>query len=231
MIIVYISGIDGCGKTTQSQLLVDWLRQQGHTAEYQWLRWEPSLRRIFDSVRKITGKRRDTDRAQQTQRADENARHSRWKNLKRNLFASSLFRSIWLWYATRDYYHSYRSATKDWNSDYVVLDRYLLDFVVDQALNFSMDPSAFLARSEHTVLARMTKPTYSVFIDIPAKVGYARKLDGTPLDYLREREELYRNIPDATSVLHVNGERPPEEIHADIRNWLQEKSTENDDRK
>lgn len=229
MIVVYISGIDGCGKTTQSQLLVDWLRQQNHTAEYQWLRWEPSLRSIIDSVRKITGKTGSAEGVKQPRDADEDARHTRWKRLKRRLFGSSVFRSIWLWYATRDYYRSYRKATRDWDSDYVVLDRYVLDFVVDQALNFSMDPSTFLARTEDTVLARMAKPTYSVFIDIPAKVGYARKLDGTPLEYLRDREKLYRNIPDAANVLHVNGERPPEEIHADITNWLQDKITEYND--
>lgn len=226
MIVIYISGIDGCGKTTQSRLLVEWLQNKGYSAEYQWLRWEPSIRSALHRLRQLAGrsqKAAGSTSSNAPQQETENIDHARWTELKRALLSSTAIRQIWLSYATRDYYRSYRRACRNWDSDYVVLDRYLVDFVVDQSLNLSMDPGAFLAKTDDTILARMAKPEYSIFIDIPAEVGYARKLDGTPLEYLRDREKLYGDMPERNQVLHVNGEQPPRDIHEQITSWIEQK--------
>lgn len=225
MIIIYISGIDGCGKTTQSTMLVKWLRDRGASAEYQWLRWEPSLRSIAGKLRRLASKKTDTSTqavpAQQT--ALEDVGHSNWTDIKKRVFSNRIFRKIWLWYSSRDYFRSYQRARKAWGSDYVVMDRYLLDYVVDQSLNFSIHPALFLDKIKTTALAGMKKPTFSVFIDIPAETGYQRKLDGTPLEYLRQRESIYRDMPTDDRVLHVDGSRSPEEIHSEITRWLSER--------
>ena len=220
MTIIYISGIDGCGKTTQSTMLVEWMRQQNISAEYQWLRWEPSVIPLLKRVKRLLGKTKANDQNRAVDQTAENAHHGKWSGIKQALMSNGLFRKIWMSYATRDYFNSYKKACTAWNSNYVIMDRYIFDFVVDQALNFSEQPLAFHNKLAHTAIDGMQKPKYSIFIDLPAEVGYKRKLDGTPLEYLREREALYESIPSSDTVLHVDGTQPLEAIHSHIVAWL-----------
>lgn len=219
--IIYISGIDGCGKTTQSKLLVDWLNSHGYQAEYQWLRWEPSVLPLLDSVRKLIGKGSNkAGSSKKVKEENENKAHGSWRGLKSSLMSSAVFRHFWLTYAVRDYFSAYKKRRGSWESDYIVMDRYVFDFVVDQSLNFGISPDDFLAMSRATPLENMQKPAYSVFIDIPAGVGYERKLDGTSLGYLKDREALYNSYRDGNN-LHVDGQQSPEKIHQEIAHWLE----------
>lgn len=221
MVIIYISGIDGCGKTTQSTMLVEFLRQGGLSAEYQWLRWEPSILPMIQRFRKLAGSKvkvEDKDSENRIKSA-ENTSHGSWKNLKSRLMSSSGFRRAWLWYATQDYSRAYRKASRNWSADYVVMDRYIMDFVIDQSLNFGIPPNAFIKTIQSSALANVQLPQLSIFIDIPAKVGYERKLDGTPLEYLKERENLYRGL-DADHIFHIDGTLSVNEIHEQIATFI-----------
>lgn len=223
MIILYISGIDGCGKTTQSNLLVDWLRQSGRSAEYQWLRWEPSVLPVIRRFRSMfTRTKRDEPVHTTSSQTTENRAHGSWRRLKSRLMSSALFRTFWMKYATRDYHVAYEKARRHWTSDFVVMDRYLMDFVIDQSLNFDLTPDEFLKATQSTRLNKLQRPQFSVFINIKAATGYHRKQDGTPLQYLEERENLYNSFKD-DSILHVNGEQSPELIHSTITDWLARK--------
>lgn len=221
MTIIYISGIDGCGKTTQAQRLASRLNSSGKTAEYQWLRWEPSILPVIRKIKGLlSGKKRTATYDAGHRVADENSIHTSWKRLKRRLLSSKLFQTMWLFYATRDYYIAYRKARSTWKSDYIILDRYLYDFVVDQALNLGREPGVFQQEMENTALRHAQKPDFTVIIDIPAELGYTRKRDGTALEYLKEREAIYNNFSAADNVLHIDGAQSPEAIHELIYAWI-----------
>ncbi|MDH3645597.1 MAG: hypothetical protein OER80_02385 [Gammaproteobacteria bacterium] len=220
MIMIYLSGIDGCGKTTQAGLLVDRMNKSGLSAEYRWLRWEPSILPVINRLKKMTGKPRGNGVAYGQNVGTENAHHSRWSGLKRKIFSYSLCRRAWLSYASGDYFRSYRDASQQWSSDYIILDRYLLDFVIDQSLNLSIPPNEFQELLGTTALAKTKTPDMSIFIDLPAEVGYKRKLDGTPLRYLQEREQLYRDIVVDGPILHVDGTLTPADVHEQIAKWV-----------
>ena len=221
MILIYISGIDGCGKTTQALNLVEWLQEQGHSAEYQWLRWEPSIVPVIKKFKKLLGKKSVSSNNKNTKIADiENADHAKWGNLKNALFSSVIFRKLWLFYATRDYYRAYKKARKTWSSEYIIMDRYIADFIIDQSINFGIDVPAFIKNTEKTAIYKMETASLSVLIDIPAEVGYQRKLDGTPLAYLAERRNSYLSIPDSEKLLRLNGTDDIDEIQNSIRQWV-----------
>lgn len=224
MIIIYISGIDGCGKTTQSKLLVDWLQQNGYGAEYQWLRWEPSVLPLIRRFKQLAGKKSRTS----SSKTAEDKTHSGWKSLKSRLMSSSGFRHAWLRYATHDYFKAYQKASRQWSADYIVMDRYITDFIVDQSLNFNMATCDFAEATHATPLGKLQRPQYSIFIDIPAKIGYQRKLDGTSLEYLKEREQLYSSFI-GNNILHLDGTAPLETIHQQISDWLTGKMATNHD--
>jgi len=216
MKIIYISGIDGCGKTTQATHLVEQLQQQGLSVEYQWLRWEPSIVHILKAIKKLLGKN-----AKQTKQAAENNEKadSKWKNIKKQLMRSRLFRYFWLKYASIDYYGSYKKAIKHWNADIIIIDRYLFDFTVDQSINFKLDIDDMNNAFMHSNIAKMHKPDHNIIINIPAEVGYKRKMDGTSVSYLQEREKLYRSMK-GDNVLHIDGTTSIVDIQKTINDWV-----------
>jgi len=221
MIVVYVSGLDGCGKTTQSHMLVDRLLNSGISAEYRWLRWEPSLRLFIRAIRRFVSPGTTHSSSDAKKRVQgENLEHSKWHQFKRTLLGSSLFRSMWLYYAAHDYRRAYAAASQSWKSEVVVLDRYLYDFLIDQSLNFDTTPDRIWAEKLHSALATVRTPDLAVVIDVSPEVGYERKRDGTSLEYLRHREQLYRTFSGAAHVLHVNGEQTPEAIHEQIFSWV-----------
>lgn len=222
MKLIYISGIDGCGKTTQAELLASWLQSNGYSAEYQWLRWEPSIVPLIKSVKKRLGNgpRKNTERPVEIRSADEDKTHMMWGNIKSGLFSSKLFQKLWLWYATKDYYRAYRKACRQWSADYIIMDRYILDFAIDQSLNYCVDTNCFLETLESTSVSLMKKPDLSILIDIPAEVGYQRKLDGTALGYLKTRRDCYSQVADSENTIHIDGTDSVDNIHKQIRSWV-----------
>jgi len=227
MFLIYISGIDGCGKTTQATQLVEWLRSQGYSAEYQWLRWEPSVIPIIKKFKKILRKKSiasSNQKFKDTNTVDaelENTDHAKWGKLKTSLFSSSLFRKFWLYYATHDYYRAYKKACKTWTSDYIIMDRYIVDFIIDQSINFGIEVPEFIEDTQKTVISKMKPASLSVLIDIPADVGYQRKLDGTSLPYLEERRSSYLAIPESDQLLKLDGTKDIDEIQNLIKEWIE----------
>ncbi len=218
-IIIYLSGIDGCGKTTQATKLVDSLKESGVSAEYQWLRWEPSIVGILKLVKRLLGKnaRQSSSAAASNEKAD-----SKWSNIKKKLMKSRLFRNMWLKYATNDYYRAYKKAIKDWQAGIIIMDRYIFDFTVDQSINFGLpveDMQKLLASSS---ISKMHQPDYNIIINIPAETGYRRKMDGTSVSYLQQREKLYNSMQ-GKNVLHIDGTNNIDEIQATIYNWIKDK--------
>ena len=216
MKIIYISGIDGCGKTTQAEHLVETLKQQGLSVEYQWLRWEPSIVNSLKLIKNLLGKNaKQTDKAAATnEKAD-----SKWKNIKKQLMKSRIFSYIWLKYASMDYYRAYKKAVKYWNADIIIMDRYIFDFTVDQSINFKLDIDDMNFALAHSKISKMHKPDLNIIINIPAEVGYKRKMDGTSVSYLQEREKIYSSMQ-GENVLHLDGTTSIEDIQKAIYDWV-----------
>lgn len=220
MILIYISGIDGCGKTTQAKRLVEWMNERGFDAAYQWLRWEPSIVSLIKTARRaFSGKPAGSANA----KSAEDAAYGKWTGFKRALFSLPAFRRLWLAYATRDYLRAYRRAVANWRSDCIVLDRYLFDFVVDQSVNLDMTALDFEEYARKSPLRQMPRPNLSVFIHLPPETAHARKSDGTPLPYLEKRVSRYNELPSSERTLHLDGTRPVEVIHEEIARWVSER--------
>ena len=133
MFLIYISGIDGCGKTTQAGLLVDLLKENGFDAQYAWLRWEPSLRKVFSFLKSASKKTEKNTILLKNEL--ERIQHNEWVSLKTKILSFNIIRRLWWVYACADYYFRSRKPFRKLNSEVVVIDRYLLDFLIE-TLNF-----------------------------------------------------------------------------------------------
>ena len=219
MILIYISGIDGCGKTTQAKLLVDFLNENGFDAQYAWLRWEPSLRKAFSFFKSASTKKIEKNTI--VLRSElELIQHNEWISLKTKILSFKIVRRLWWIYACADYYFTSRKPFRKLNSEVVVIDRYLLDFLIDQASNLGVKPADTQKFLNNFFLKRFKQPDLTVIIDLPASEGYSRKLDGTPLDYLKDREKRYREIPSSAHTLHVNGLNDIDAVANKISQWI-----------
>jgi thymidylate kinase len=143
--------------------------------------------------------------------------HAEFVAGKRSLFRSRWRCDLWATVVLLEYVPqmAWRLLPSLGRGGTVVCDRYVPDVWIDLALNFGegVDGVARLAR--HPLSRLFPKPDHLVLLDLPPRVGYERKRDGTPLAYLEEREPFYRWLAtqypsttvDATDSLEEVGRR------------------------
>ena len=201
--LIYISGIDGCGKTTQAKLLVDTLRKRGFNADYEWMRWEPTFRRVIKSFRSLIARRKikEHDSSEEL----ENNEHDHWNKFKRKLLSNPVIKELWWLYACADYYFSICKEFRNLYGEITIIDRYIDDFIIDQAINFNLSPEDSVKLENNVFLKKFKPPDLKIIIDLPAIEGYTRKKDGTSLKYLEKREAYYKRLYAVNNSVHLDG--------------------------
>jgi len=218
MFLIYISGIDGCGKTTQAQLLKEFLKEKKIDVQYAWLRWDPSIRKVFSSFSStlsITKKKKIL-----SEKGLEMMQHTKWVSIKTKIISFSCISWLWWNYACFDYYFSLRKSLRELSSEVIIVDRYIYDFIIDQASNLKISPDDQNSLLKNKIIKKFKLPNLSIIIHLPAKEGYKRKLNGTSLDYLKEREQRYRSIPHSENILHLDGLKNIDLLAKEIAIWM-----------
>jgi len=218
MIIIYLSGIDGCGKTTQSKLLVNALRNKNIEAEYVWLRWEPSARKYIGLFKSIKTGRHNIGHSKK--KTIENAQQEEWLTSKRKILSNPIIRKLWLLYASSDYYYRYQKLFSNLTAQVLVIDRYVYDFIIDQAINMGISPENCPTIMNNFFLKKFRFPDYNIIINIPAQEGYNRKNDGTALNYLKNRAPYYQNIFTPGKTKHFDGLEEIEILSNNIQQYI-----------
>jgi thymidylate kinase len=221
MFLIYISGIDGCGKTTQAHLIEKFFKEKGINAKYAWLRWDPSFRNLFIFFRSIIGKTKNKKTISRQHK--EEIQHTQWMSLKKDLLSNSLLRWLWWEYACRDYYSFLKRKLRELSADVIIVDRYVHDFLIDQAINFGISLDDQFILLDKLKSRGFKFPNLNIIINLPAQEGYNRKFDGTALDYLIERERRYRSIPKSDITLHLDGMKDIDYLFKNISRWVAEK--------
>ena len=219
MKIIYLSGIDGCGKTTQAKLLAERLQKKGLKAHYLWLRWEPSFRFFIRAFR--TTKEKSVSKNKHLIES-ENVELKNWLKFKQRILANPFFRMLWLHYACGDYYFAHKKRFKKLTADVIILDRYVNDFIIDQAVNLDLPPNKAGIISNNFFLKKFHFPDFNIIIDLPSLEGYSRKSDGTPLAYLETREKYYQALA-GDETLHLDGLNNIDALASQIAAWVEDK--------
>jgi len=222
MKIIYLSGIDGCGKTTQAKLLVKYLNDKGVYADYLWFRWEPSLRKLINFFRNRKVKTALYKHPHQDRIVAENTEQDDWHRTKRVILSNSIIRKIWLFYACADYFILYKKRFENIASHIVIVDRYIDDFIIDQAVNLNISPDNMHLLKKNFFLNKFRYPDLYIIIDIPATEGYRRKKDGTSLTYLETREKYYQAM-NGHDTLHLDGLDSIDKLAFQISEWISNK--------
>lgn len=210
--IICLEGIDGCGKSTQIELLKN---MEG--VSYCWLRWKPFLLRPFYYLLKKKNKKDIGDGI------DSNSEiYNTNKQKKDKLFRHDVIRWIWYNVSLIDYTLVTKVKIARANKrgiQTLVFDRYFYDFVIDQGINFRWKLQEFI--TEIVKLSKLfKKPQLVILLHILPEEALKRKNDIPNITYLNDRYSIYKGIAEKFNWFVIDASLKKEEISSAIVNKM-----------
>jgi thymidylate kinase len=221
--IVALSGLDGAGKSFQAARLADQLEQLGLDAAVVWpaatnllYQASPALKRVLRRMLaalgrspKPTGRGDSASGASKREEAVGDAAEEPWPRQ-----VAPVAHALALVVAVVQAWSFRRGATRSARGAQVVIyDRYTLDSVVYLRHRWGHGRTL---RLQSLIIRRLSRtPDLAFLLEVAPEVAYERKQD-FPLDNLRERARLYRELYAHLGVIRLDGERPRDELCAVI---------------
>jgi thymidylate kinase len=212
-LLVALSGIDGSGKSSQSRWLADALAALGCDVEVVWnnLLGNRALDLLAGppkALMRLAGRKGERiasyDESPPRSGAEgASALHSAWATVV--TLANALEQRV-------------ASAGPVRRGRVVVFDRSPLDLAVRMQVLYR----ASVAIQRRLVGLAAPRPDLAFLLDIPAEVSLTRKSDIWTQSQLAEQAMLYRSLAPRYGVRPLDGQRPPDEIAAEIAReaWL-----------
>jgi thymidylate kinase len=207
--IVTLSGLDGAGKSFQAAQLAGALERLGFDAAVVWpaatnvmFQANPALKRALRRVLAALGR---SERPATGSDPAQDPMPSQVAPIAHGLALVVAVVQAW----------SFRRGARRIarRVDVVVFDRYTLDSVV--YLRHRWGHGRRLGLQSRLIEWLSRTPDLAFLLDVAPEVAYERKRD-FPLDDLRERRALYRELHAKLGVTRLDGERPPDELCAVI---------------
>src|ERR1035438_7871441 len=185
--IIYLTGIDGSGKSTiTANLAKQVFKDQDVTTI--WARYKPKIVKTLVSPLKkkfVSDAKND--------HLMNNSEYFAWKKYKnkitKNAFVSRIIYSL----QSLDYLLQLRklkNTIKKDDNKIIVIDRYLLDFIVDESVNYGNIESNMITKY---FLRKLEKIDYIFFIETSESIALSRKDDIPSKEYLTERKNYYKH--------------------------------------
>lgn len=215
--LIVLTGIDGSGKTTQAQLLVETLKKEGMIVSYVWARWEQILVKPLTKSWK-SGLKKDTGNSDSRAKINKSKKHE----LLRNPFLR------WLWLAAFFLDYGLQILVKVrfrlMKKGLIVSDRMFYDSAVDQAINLGGRKNWLLDNLDSAWMRLIfPEPDIVMYIDCPEEVAFKRKVDAPDLEYLSDRRQLYKYLAVKYNWIIIDGALPIDEIAFHIRKNIHDK--------
>jgi len=216
-LLICFTGIDGSGKTTQAELLVNRLATMGVKSLYVWSRGRV---RTIRSIFLFMGRRALGTSAREIARDKKS--YQEYQSRKSKLMGNSLVRTLWsaMTHVEHLIQINLDIRRKIQAGNVVVCDRYLWDSSVDIAVLNNKDPNWLSNGLNKLMWKFVPRPTIAFFIDIPPEEAMKRKNDIPSLDYVKKRAEFYRYLAKCNSLSVLDGCEDASTIQNKIMNTV-----------
>lgn len=182
---IYITGIDGAGKSTVIENLKTELFADDEV-EVIWARYKPKLLRYLVAPFKKSKTKGSTNFN------DMNAvQYSNWSAFKKKITKNKFLSRVIFTLQYFEYsitVNKVLSKIKKSRSNTIV-DRFIIDFLVDQSVNHSLSMNNRIVKR---LLSRLTVFDYIIFLDVDEHIAFKRKDDIPSKEYLSVRREFYK---------------------------------------
>jgi dTMP kinase len=212
-LLVGLSGIDGSGKSSQASWLADSLTALGVDVEVVWndLLGSRALNLLAappKALLRLAGNR------------DERLASYEESSPSSGVVAASAVRGTWSTVVTfaNSLEQRILASGPVMRGRVVVFDRSPLDLAVRMQVLYRSN----VQMQRRLVRGAATRPDLAFLLDIPPEVSLARKDDIWSPSQLVEQATLYHELAPSFGVRRLDGQRPPEEIAAEIAReaWL-----------
>ena len=194
-------GIDGAGKSTIGARIQKELEKTAD-CELVWARYQPKFVKAL-----ISPFRKKKVRSSQDYNNMSAKDYVTWTNSKKMkvkkhpILAKILYLMQYL-----EYSFQIKNVLNGKDGKHLIVDRYVLDFIVDQTINYGDISKSLFTRK---LLEKVTGFDKIIFVNVESEIAFKRKDDIPSLEYLNERRAIYldyvRRLPNAISVCN-NGD-------------------------
>lgn len=228
--LICMTGIDGCGKSTQVRRLTERMRDHGFEVESAWSGGRPYISRPIQRLAKRWLPRQDPD--DEAQPALEQARSGQPDNYTEYLSATNrLLRRHWIlrrgWTDISLLEHALEARFTVGphlkRGSAVVCDRYTHKSIVNLAILLDLQADRLPRLLRHPALRLAPPPTIYFLLDLPAEVAYERKYDLPSIEYIRRRVPIYRALAELTDMTVIDATRDIDEVSDAIWHITQER--------
>ncbi len=212
-IFICFVGMDGSGKTTQAQSLVQRLKTEGIKASYVHNRLAPTISKPFLLL----------GRALFFRGKGKFENYKGFKAAGEKVFKKPLLAMSYQYLLLSDYFLQSLLKIKLplLLGRSVVCDRYIHDTVVELALDLNYTNNQI--KSIMGKLSRfLPKPDVMFLADVPEDVAYQRKNDIPSIDFVRERRQAYLGVAKEYGITILDGSEDPMELQSLIQNKVAE---------
>ena len=195
--IIVVTGVDGSGKTTQTQLLVNYFRQEKKSVGFaqqfnsETLFGKSVLKKIGGDLIKL--ERRVSDEP-----------HFNSNTLKRGSALKTILRFFAIIrIVVIGLYHTWVKIFKNRNESMLIFDRYFYDDLIKVRWMYNIS-----SRLENIFAYFVPKPTFLFYLDIPADIAHDREIGGdTTLEQHKKKKEIYDEWFDKISKTQKNAHK------------------------
>ncbi len=221
--LICLTGVDGCGKSTQTRILKERMEAAGWETSTVWTGGRPYVSRPLVRLvkRRLRAPVQQDDGSFEARTAGADPSDEFGAYLSKS---NAMFQSYWPlrrgWTDVSLIEHAIEANLAVQPhlraGRAVICDRYIYKSIVNLAILLDIDITDLPRLLRHPAVALVPRPDLYFLMDLPAEVAASRKTDLPSLEYVSRRVPVYRALAAYSQMPVVDATQTPDRVARDI---------------